>query len=247
MAKVTAEDIPELLQRLACEDAEARNATLRQLCPCRSRCYDQDIWVAICRVYNNDMSSREIQNSAFHVLETLVQSARTPGLYRELLDWLLENRHLTLPLENPEVKPRRAPTKEPKPHQRVTSKDVPRLLELLSCGDPDAQQRTLQTLCPCRNVRYDKEVWLAIFHAYEDGENGHVRDQAGHAIDTLLTRARTDPRSQRLLHWLAEQGIASLPLEHNVPVWDPLGRAGLNGVYIPRYERAPRSKANRRR
>ena len=49
-----------------------------------------------------------------------------------------------------------------------------------------------------------------------------VRDQAFHAIDTLLTRARTDPRSQELLKWLAEQGICeSLALEEAVPVWQP--------------------------
>ncbi|HLV80395.1 MAG TPA: hypothetical protein VKT32_08935, partial [Chthonomonadaceae bacterium] len=62
---------------------------------------------------------------------------------------------------------------------------------------------------------------------------------------TLRERARTDPRSQELLLWLAQQNIASFRLESAVPVWQPNLRG--NGLYIPRFEHSPRSKANRRR
>lgn len=109
-----------------------------------------------------------------------------------------------------------------RPKRKVTAGDVPRLLEDLSCGTPAAQRDTLELLCPCRNRVYDREVWLAIFKAYEHGVNGAVRDQAGHAIGTLRERARNDPRSQELLAWLAQQNITSLPLENAIPTWQPI-------------------------
>lgn len=130
---------------------------------------------------------------------------------------------------------------------RVTSKDVPELLKTLSCGDAVDQTIALQKLCPCRNRRYDREVWLAIFRAYEAEKSIAVRDQAFHAIDTLIKRGKNDPRTQELLCWLSEQGITALPLAEAVPEWKPGGRGGLNGLYIPRYEASPRSRANRRR
>ena len=129
--------------------------------------------------------------------------------------------------------------------EKITSRDVPNLLEILACGDPDDKQETLRLLCPCRNVRYDREVWRAIFHAAEESETGAVRDQAHHAIGTLYENARTDPRSQELLRWLAENGVEIL--SSRIPEWRPGGRGGLNGLYIPRYEPPSRSKANRRR
>ena len=132
-----------------------------------------------------------------------------------------------------------------KGREKVTSRDVPHLLETLACGDPEAQQETLRLLCPCRNVRYDREIWLAIFQAAEAGETGSVRDQAHHAIGTLYENARTDPRSQEVLRWLAENGV-EIPV-NRIPEWRPGGRGGLNGLYIPRYEAPSRSKANRRR
>ena len=130
--------------------------------------------------------------------------------------------------------------------RRVTSRDVPTLLQELSCGDPNAQAETLHALCPCRNRRYDKEVWRAIFAAQAESDNAQVRDAATHAIETLRERARTDPRSQELLLWLVEQDVPTrVPLDLDVPAWIPNLRG--NGLYIPRYEPAPRSKANRRR
>ena len=130
--------------------------------------------------------------------------------------------------------------------EKITSRDIPRLLETLSCGDAKEQQHVLKQLCPCRNRRYDQDIWLAIFQAYtcEDAGPG-VRDQAGHAIGTLMERARTDPRTQELLRWLVSQGITQISLEKSVPTWIPNLRG--NGLYIPRYEPSPRSRANRRR
>jgi hypothetical protein len=243
---VTAQDVPELLAKLACSDPETQQSTLRHLCPCRSRCDDRAIWSAICRAYDDMTMSDHVRHQAHHALETLVDYAQRGGPAQETLQWLLEERLLWLPLEKPDGRRRPEPARESRhATKKITSRDVPRLLATLDCGDPHAQKHTLQLLCPCRNRRYDQEVWLAIFRAYERGETGGVRDQAYHAIETLLTRARTDPRSQELLCWLAEQGVTSLPLLENVPSWIPNLRGG--GLYIPRYERSPRSRANRRR
>lgn len=133
--------------------------------------------------------------------------------------------------------------------EKVTSRDIPRLLALLTCGDAQAQQNTLRQLCPCRNVRYDKEVWLAIFRAHRETADLNVRDQAAHAIETLRERARTDPRSQELLRWLLAQevDVSRFSLENAIPEWRPTGRAGLNGLYIPRYEAPSRTRKNRPR
>ncbi len=240
--KVNTEDIPELLNVLACGDERSQKNTLGMLCPCRTRCYDQEIWVAICRAYDNPHSGSGVKDRAFHALETLVERARTNPPYQELLNWLTDQRILALPLEKPD--PPRRKAKKTKREDKITSRDIPRLMETLECGDPEAQQHTLKLLCPCRNPRYDREVWLAIFRAYECGQTGHVRDQAGHAIGTLLERARTDPRSQEMVLWLAEQGVCTHPLDSVVPVWQSRLSPSL---YIPRWERSPRSKANRRR
>jgi hypothetical protein len=131
--------------------------------------------------------------------------------------------------------------------RRVRSRDIPELLELLACGDPKAQAETLTLLCPCRNVRYDKEVWAAIFHASRCGVDGTVRDKAEHAIGTLRERARTDPRSQALVGWLVEQGVAPPLLEDAIPAWRPRPSADLNGIAIPPYERPARSPHKRQR
>jgi hypothetical protein len=238
--------IPQVLQTLSCADIERQQTMLRELCPCRSQCYDRDIWAAICRAYDWGAATGRVAEQAHHALTTLVEKARPETEEAELLEWLTTHGHLQLPLRHPGTGDRK-PHVEPKPKQRVRSRDLPRLLETLNCGDPDDKQKTLQLLCPCRNVRYDQEVWLAIFRAYESGDTGHVRDQAGHAIGTLRERARTDPRSQKLLMWLAEQGVNALPLDNVIPTWQPTGRAGLDGLYIPRFEHSPRSKSNRRR
>jgi hypothetical protein len=131
--------------------------------------------------------------------------------------------------------------------QRVTSRDIPRLLDTLACDDPNARAETLTLLCPCRNVRYDKEVWLAIFQAAKCADSHVVRDRAGHAIGTLRERARTDPRSQALVSWLVDQGVAPSDMSEAIPAWRPYRAPELNGLIIPRYEPPSRSRKNRRK
>lgn len=135
------------------------------------------------------------------------------------------------------------------PAERITSRDIPAILDvLLCCDDPSVQQHALRLVCPCRNRTYDRELWRQVFSAYRDRELcGDVRDQAGHAISTLYERARTDPRTQELLRWLDAEGVLDRPLDGIVPEWNATGRGGTNGLYIPRFERAPRSRVNRRR
>lgn len=131
--------------------------------------------------------------------------------------------------------------------QKVRSRDVPRLLELLACDDAAAQAETLTLLCPCRNVRYDKEVWTAIFQAAKCLGTPLVKDRAGHAIGTLKERARTDPRSQVLVRWLINEGIAPPEMEEAIPQWKPFLFGDVNGHPIPRYVRPSRSAKNRSR
>lgn len=133
------------------------------------------------------------------------------------------------------------------PEKRVKSRDIPRLLDLLACDDAKAQTETLTLLCPCRNVRYDKEVWIAIFRAAECPTGPGVRDRAEHAIGTLRERARTDPRSQELIQWLVDRGTAPKETIESVPVWRPFLGGIVNGHTIPKYERPSRTRKNRAR
>ena len=133
--------------------------------------------------------------------------------------------------------------------ERVTSRDVPRLLEILESEDGEAQCGALRSLCPCRNRRYD-EVWLAILHVYAETDSAAVRDSASHAMETLRGRAKTDPRSQELLRWLgANEPELAAPLGDAVPVWydkSALSRT-TRALVIPRWERSHRSRANKQR
>jgi hypothetical protein len=221
------------------EDAAAQQETLRQLCPCRNRVYDREAWLAILHAWES-AESGAARHQAGHALETLVAraGAAVPDPEaQDLLHWL-QGKGFTLKPE-PEQPPRRG--------EKVDWRRVPEMLAALHGDDPDARHRALRLLCPCRNRRYDREVWLAILRIYEESGVGTERDDAGHAIGTLLERARTDPRSQELLRWLAGQGVTSLPLEAAVPVWQPRSLPGRGGLRIPPIERAPRSRANRRR
>jgi hypothetical protein len=131
--------------------------------------------------------------------------------------------------------------------ERVTSKDIPRLLDSLECGDWTEQAETLTLLCPCRNVRYDKEVWVAIFRAAECSDLPGVKDRAGHAIGTLRERARTDPRSQALLAWLVERGVAPPAMRESIPAWRPFVAPEAGGLQIPPFPHPARSRHKRQR
>lgn len=143
------------------------------------------------------------------------------------------------------VDPALQPTAVLERRAKVRSRDLPELLETISCGDAKSQKAALELLCPCRNPRYDLDVWRTIFAAFAEATEPGVRDQAGHAIGTLRERAKDDPRSQELIARLKAEGLDSHSLSEAVPEWIPNLRG--NGLYIPRYEPAPRSRANRRR
>jgi hypothetical protein len=145
--------------------------------------------------------------------------------------------------------PRRVQQPEARRSRPVTSRDLEGMLEVLDGGDCGLKVEVLTDLCPCRNRRYDRPLWAAIFRAYHTTRNRAVRDQADHAIQTLLQRAPRDPRTQELLRWLSEQGVSTLPLEASIPVWNPRPRS-VNGIPIPpRPSRSTghRSRSNRRR
>jgi len=143
------------------------------------------------------------------------------------------------------------PEKTQRARRRITARDVPRLLETLNGCDDAAKHDVLRDLCPCRNRRYDKEIWAAIYDAHESGDVA-TRDQAAHAIQTLQGRIRTDPRSQELALWLAQDIPAAASLVTHVPVWNPkppLLFAGKNAkpLAVPRFARTHRSKKNKQR
>ena len=248
MPKIKREFSPQELESclltLDGEESAAQQILLRELCPCRSRCYDPTVWLAICRAF--DSPQNEVQHQAEHAIETLLERAKTDEQSRQLRDWLLGNNAFVLSLGRLET-PRKKSREARKQEEKVTSQDMPRLLDILEGDQPDDKQKVLRLLCPCRNPHYNKEVWKTVFLAAAAGEDGHVRDQAQHAIGTLRERARTDPRSQDLLLQLAKEGVVLPGLQDIIPVWSPQGRAGLNGLYIPRYESHSRSKKNRAR
>src|SRR5687767_5368649 len=134
---ITAEDAPYFLEKLSCEDIKAQQEGLRELCPCRSRCYDPEIWTAICRAQDSPFSAKEVVDQAFHALETLVEVAEKSAEARALLDHLVEAHVVTLPLEKPGGPPtdrqgNRIPAK--KREWKVRSRDIPRLIETLTYG-----------------------------------------------------------------------------------------------------------------
>lgn len=236
--KITPDDLPRLMETLAGEDADAQQHALKLLCPCRNRVYDREVWMNIYRALDSPLGE-EVRDRAKHAVETLERRALVNDEAKELLDWLARhgfarNPHEGVPKGRPDG-PRR---------ERLLPGDLPRVVADLTGEDPDARQRALRVLCPCRNRVYDREIWREVFHAYEHGTGDNVRDQAQHAIETLLQRARIDPRSQELLRWLADQEVTSHPVAEAIPEWRPRPEGSLP---IPRWERTRRSKANRRR
>lgn len=120
------------------------------------------------------------------------------------------------------------------------------LIQALRSPDWDAQKAALEYLCPGRNRFYDRDLWLAILHVYGATGSHKVRDAARHAVATLRRRVRTDPRAQELARWLATQHALAAPLLDAIPTWhDHAPHPGT--MEIPRWERSPRSRANRTR
>lgn len=238
------QDLEACLLTLGGDETEAQKARLRDLCPCRSRCYDKEVWLAICHAFYSPQ--KEVQHQAEHAIETLLERSKTDKRSTELRDWLLEKNAFELSMGRLE-KPRKKSRESQKQEEKVTSFDLPGLLDILEGDKVEDKQKALELLCPCRNVHYNQEVWRAIFQMAESADGDHIRHQAQHAIGTLRERAVTDPRSQELLLRLVEDGVDIPDLGNIIPVWDPLGRAGLNGLYIPRFQAHARSKKNRGR
>lgn len=147
------------------------------------------------------------------------------------------------------------PQKPTHPERRVTARDARCLLETLTSeacddnddnADSDAKVAALRDLCPCRSRRYDRDVWAAIFHAHAANGDAAVRDQAGHAIDELKNRVRTDPRTQTLVLELAGEIPAAAPLAALVPVWNPRPAGKGRLPVIPRFERGHRSNRSKK-
>jgi len=244
--KLSVRDVPMLLEALACGDATVQQQTLGVLCPCRNRVYEIEVWREIFRVYSEadmaievrgDKTMREVRNRAAHAIQTLNEFARTQEMARELIK-SLETYGITTRLDTVRKTKRVEMNK-------LASQRLEVIEETLACGTHEDQKELLTALCPCRNRRYDQNVWLAIFRAAEEGETGAIRDQAGHAIGTLMERVKTDPRSQKLVRTLMEEGLIARLTDDAIPTWIPNLRS--NGLYIPRFERSPRSKANRRK
>ncbi len=248
MAKIkrdfSSQELQACLLTLDGEESDAQKVLLRDLCPCHARCYDRTIWLAICRAF--DSPQKEIQHQAEHAIETLLERAETDEKSLELRDWLLERNAFAISVGRLE-KPRKKSREARKQKEKVTPQDMPRLLDILEGDHSEDKQKVLHMLCPCRNPHYNKNVWKTVFRMADAGEDGQIRDGARHAIGTLRERARTDPRSQDLLQQLAKDGVVTPSLLDTIPVWSPLGRAGLNGLYIPRYEPHTRTKKNRAR
>ena len=76
----------------------------------------------------------------------------------------------------------------------MTEIDIDKLLAAMSAGSYLSRCDAIRALCPCRNnsVR-DLAVWAAIFRKARDG-GFRERDQAAHAIGTLMDKAARNYR-----------------------------------------------------
>lgn len=250
--RVLPTELPQLLQELNEGNHQAQRDILRRLCPCRSRCYEGEAWLAIFHIYHTSQAE-EVRNQAEHAIETLRQFAQVSARAEELVRWLAEAHSIELPDKEPK------PAAQRKPVKINIAYHLPQLVAALEGTDSEAQCNALQQLCPCRNRCYDKAVWLKIFELRDNPAAPRVRDQANHAIDTLLReRVRIDPRSRDLVRWLRQQRV--LPYESSKPVRVAPTYAVLNqadpgapmavaqsDLQIPVWERSRRSKTNRRR
>ncbi|MBV9470878.1 MAG: hypothetical protein JO316_14505 [Abitibacteriaceae bacterium] len=245
-------ELPQLLQELNEGDHQTQRDILRRLCPCRSRCYEGEAWLAIFHVYYTSQAE-EVRNQAEHAIETLRQFSAVSARAEELVRWLAEAHSLELPDKEPKPAARRKPVKI------NIACHLPQLVAALEGTDSEAQCNALQQLCPCRNRCYDKAVWLKIFELRDSTSAPRVRDQANHAIDTLLReRVRIDPRSRDLVRWLREQRVlphATPSPIRVVPTYAMMSQENQGApvaavqpdLQIPVWERSRRSKTNRRR
>jgi hypothetical protein len=233
---ITSEELAELQAVLDAYDGDpgAQCEALTRLCPCRSRWDDPDVWRSILHAQECSPDPK-VRHQAEHAVDTLRIYARTNPHFADLAGRLDRETGSAL-LSPPLVK------------GKLTSKDVPHLIEVLEGDDAGAQCDALHHLCPCRNRSYDTAAWAAVFRAFEETENAAVRDGAHHAIDTLKSRLRTDPRSQDLVRQLAAASPTAAMLANAVPEWNPRAPVTAKGLpTIPRFERGRRSRKNKPR
>ncbi len=84
------------------------------------------------------------------------------------------------------------------------SKTIDVLLATISDGTHDARCNTLRSLCPCRNNNREAEVWEEIFtRALEGGMR--ERNQAIHAIGTLMEKGIRSPGWRDILHQFSDR------------------------------------------
>lgn len=237
--RITPEELPRVLQTLRDGAARAQCDALRRLCPCRSRCYEPQVWLSILHMWANT-HDEQVRHQAQHAIDTLRDNLRHSEPARELVRVLAERHQLSLP----ELDVRQTKMQEAR---RLDSRATLDLLEALRGTDTTAQCAALHALCPCRNRRYDKEVWIEIFRLFRTTTHSRVRDDAQHAIDTLQNRTRTDPRSQELVRKLAPFDPRARELSRRIPTYrEPMADAQ-STLVVPNWERTPRSRRNRRR
>lgn len=181
-----------------------------------------------------------MRHQAEHAIDTLRDNLRHSEPARELVRVLSEHHELSLP--DPDARQ----TKKLEA-RRLDSRATLALLEVLRGEDTTAQCAALRALCPCRNRRYDKEVWIEIFRLFRTTSDNRVRDGAQHAIDTLKNRVRSDPRSQELVRKVAPFDPRARELIHRIPTHREPMAATQSTLVIPGWERSPRSRRNRRR
>ncbi len=73
------------------------------------------------------------------------------------------------------------------------------LLKAMNDGSYDARCSVLRDLCPCRNNRRETEVWREIFNKALGG-GLRERNQAAHAIGTLIDKALRSSEWREVLH-----------------------------------------------
>lgn len=230
---ISEESLARFLDALDGNDTEAKCDALTALCPCRSRVYDRDGWLAILHA-GEWGETEQVRDRAHHALDSLRERVPIDPEAEALVRWLAPHDG-TGRLRRRTVPP-------------ITARAADTIIEALAEGDVETQCELLEALCPCRNRIYSRDVWRAIFDLRDRTESPTVRDKASHAIGTLQERVRTDPRSQELAGWLADEVDSAAFLGAAIPVWNPRSpRKGPKLPPIPRFERGHRSRPNKQK
>lgn len=181
-------------------------------CPCRNRYYDKEIWRAILKA-RDTATDAKTRDRANHVIATLRERARFDTRSLELLLWLREQGYDVYFSPWLQQQVERHP--ERTPHlPKVTTADVPALIEALASDDPDEQQQALNVLCPGRARQYNRRVWFLLFSTCNSADPT-LSQQAQQATHRLLEFAANDPRAHELLPWLYRELYGTEPATDN--------------------------------